>query len=236
MWEFLHSASQFLNINTYKHAQTHTQTHRAWGCLTGYLTEWPITMVTAALHQSIQGTDGRCATGGICFNEHTHTQIHTHTCIHTRTDTHTHTHDTLSLIHTHAWMRPRSEGGYWTTSSICSTSQIAFIQTDRESRGGGRERVKEGGRDGRRWKEIKEEKKREEGADRELLPPPLEANIVAPSADADMVLRSEPTSQSSMGKQVLCYILCMRTVYTLLYIHTVCNDSYIVYAVKPMYT
>lgn len=48
----------------------------------GYLTEWPIAMVTAALHQSIQGTDGRCATGGICFNEHTRTdaQTHTHGC------------------------------------------------------------------------------------------------------------------------------------------------------------
>ena len=111
MWEFLHAASQFLNINTYKHTHKHTHTHRyththtrshapshthththtaGGGCLRGNLTEWSVTMVTAALHQSIQGTDGRCATGGICFNEHTLTHTHTHT--HTQTRAHTRTH------------------------------------------------------------------------------------------------------------------------------------------------
>lgn len=75
---------------------THTQKHRAWGCLRGYLTEWPIVMVTAALHQSIQGTDGRCATGGICFNEHTH--AHTHTDLYSHKDGHT---NSLPHKHTH---------------------------------------------------------------------------------------------------------------------------------------
>lgn len=94
-------------IPKHTHIQTHGQTHkhRARGCLMGFLTEWPIVMVTGVLHQSIQGTDGRCATGGICFNEHTCTHPHwlvftggqTHTnrqcplSMHTHTQTHTHT-------------------------------------------------------------------------------------------------------------------------------------------------
>ncbi|MEQ2196688.1 hypothetical protein XENOCAPTIV_008958 [Xenoophorus captivus] len=103
MWEFLHSASQFLNINTYKHREREKGEGR--GSLMGCLTEWPIVMVTAALHQSIQGTDGRCATGGVCFNEHTRT----HTNLNSHEDTHT---NRQSPTHTHAWLCPRSEGGY----------------------------------------------------------------------------------------------------------------------------
>lgn len=138
-------------IPKHTHIQTHGQTHkhRASGCLMGFLTEWPIVMVTAVLHQSIQGTDGRCATGGICFNEHTCT--HPHWLVFTGGQTHK---PTVSFKHarthwhTHTWMHPCSEGGYWTTSSICSTSQRAFIQ--------GQTGVVIGSRAVRRWREAKE--------------------------------------------------------------------------------
>jgi len=89
MWEFLHSASQFLNINTYKHTQTHAHT-QSQGLFDG-LFDW---MAYRHGYSSTPSVHSRnrwpmCNRRHMFQWTHTHAHARTHTALYSHKDGYT---------------------------------------------------------------------------------------------------------------------------------------------------